>query len=160
MECSRSSLPCSCASSAVFELEPLYSSKSCVVRQDIATSHCNDLFRWGVTFSARHSRLIRGSAGVARRERGPGTKAVPRLRQKGKSVVVGEITIQSTPLLHNDGAGRRVSARIESRFRPWSGLPLADLLGCPSRARGASGLRGSSKRIRPSVTDNPAEEMT
>ena len=64
-------------------------------------------------------------------------------------MVVAKIVLESTPLLHNDGAGRQVSARIESRFRPRSGLLLADLLECPWPARGVSGPHGSSERIRP-----------
>src|ERR1700730_12212353 len=44
----------------------------------------------------------------------------------------------------NDGAGRRVSTRIESCFQPQSGLLLADLLACPSRVRDESDPRGTS----------------
>src|ERR1700730_13219795 len=52
-----------------------------------------------------------------------------------KSLVIRKIALESTLQSHNDGAGRRVSARIESCFQPWSGLLLADLLACPWRVR-------------------------
>src|SRR3984893_12285876 len=48
----------------------------------------------------------------------------------------------------NDGAGRRVSTRIESCFQPQSGLLLADLLACPSRVRDESDPVGSRTRTR------------
>ncbi len=50
----------------------------------------------------------------------------------------------STLQLYNDGAGRRVSARLESCSLPQSELLLADLLACPSRDLGAFDPRGSN----------------
>jgi hypothetical protein len=111
----------------------------------LRTRQYNDFSPWR-SFLGLDNRLIevRGScsleSGWNRLRLGP---------EKGKSLVVGKILVESTPLPHNDSAGRRVSPRIESRFQFRSGLLLADLLACPWRARGASGPRGSSERIRP-----------
>jgi hypothetical protein len=66
-----------------------------------------------------------------------------------KSMVTRRIALQFTLPPHNDGAGRRVAARIESRFQTQSKLRLADLLACPSRDLGAFDPRGSSARILP-----------
>jgi hypothetical protein len=52
---------------------------------------------------------------------------------------------------HNDGAERRVSARIESCFRFQRELQLADQLACPSRDPDGYGPRDSSVRIPLSV---------
>jgi hypothetical protein len=98
-------------------------------------------------------RLVASRRGLPPRERGP-DKAGASALIKGKSLVVSKIGLGFTPLPHNDGAGHRVSARIESRFQSWSRLLLADLLACPLRARGGSDPRGSSACTQPSAASD------
>src|ERR1700737_4805351 len=68
-----------------------------------------------------------------------------------KSLVIRKIALESTRQPHNDGAGRRVSARIDSCFQSQSALLLADLLACPSRVRDESDPRGSRARTQTSA---------
>jgi len=55
-----------------------------------------------------------------------------------------KVALESTLRLHNDGAARRVSERIESCFHAQSKFLSADLLACPSRAQDASSRRDRS----------------
>ena len=52
---------------------------------------------------------------------------------------------------HNDGAGRRVSARSEPSFQRYGELLTADQLACPWRDPDAFGPRGSSAHTLPGV---------
>jgi len=56
-----------------------------------------------------------------------------------KNLALRKTALESTLPLHNDGAGHRVSERIESSFHAQSRFLWADLLACPSRVRDASG---------------------
>src|SRR3984893_2666369 len=68
-----------------------------------------------------------------------------------KSLAIRKIALESTLQSHNDGAGRRVSARIASCFHPQRGFLLADLRACRSRVRDESDPRGS--RARPQTSE-------
>ena len=86
-----------------------------VVRQIVVSLHLQDIFLSGARSSVWDCRLIRRPANDARSEdtnrRRPGYKQ--------KRLVIRKY-LESTLPPHNDGVARRVSERIESRFRAQS----------------------------------------
>src|SRR3984893_19078774 len=91
-----------------------------IVRQNVARYIKGFFSTWRKLFGL-DCRPIRRSAEDARRERGPDRLCLG-CDTRIKSLLIRKIALESTLQSHNDGAGRRVSARIESCFQPQSGL--------------------------------------
>src|SRR4029077_16851489 len=122
---------------------------SAVVRQNAAHYTKESSFLLGVSSSVWDCRLIRRWAENGRRESGTGQRLCfdTRIRELWTPEYLWHFTLQP----YNGGAGRRVSARLESCFQPQGELLLADLLGCPSRDPGACDHRGNRARTRTSA---------